>query len=297
MTKKTTLTGMVALTLCLLATGAGAAPTVTIAGPANGATISRSASPTLAVTGTAAFDAPQPSERTFYVRSTTSCPSTLNGNTGGLLNVIEGTESSHCGSHESATPVADETASPNVYTAENGVPFTLDGSRAISGVVSLDAFLGLWGAGLTVVDISVSGQQVGGSNQVLGSTTVSYTATPAQRYDTSWSIQPPAALDKKDFASLTLSLTVRGRNVLHGYTRPNSTKLTIPTYTSSFARAVEISLDNSAFTSSGVTLSSDQTTYAATLSTPVAGAHVIKVRSVQGSSKSSEASSSFTVTA
>jgi hypothetical protein len=292
MTKKAALTGMVVLTLGLLATGASAAPTVTITSPTNGATISRSVSPTLAVGGTVTFDAPQPSERTFYVRE-------------GLtpwLDVVQGSQPSTPATVASVSPLADEFAQPEDIDARNGVPFTLDGSRAITGVVSLTSYpevegMGA-GAGLTRVDISVSGQVVGGNNEVLGTTTVSYTATPLQgRYDTPWSIQPPAALDKKDFSSLRLTLTVRGRNVNHGWRRANSTNLTMPIYTSSFSRAVEVSLDNGLFASTGVNLSEDKASYAAILSTPAAGAHFIKVRAVQGSSKSTVVSSSFSVTA
>jgi hypothetical protein len=291
MTKKTAVTGMLALALVLLATVAGAAPTVTIASPANGATISRSASPTIDVTGTAAFDTPQPSQRKFY----------LNGNGGTHLSVVEGLDCNP-GTIVSLTPVADETAQAKNYDATSGVPFTLDASRAITGVVSLISYpegggAGA-GAGLTTVDISVSGDVIGEGNQLLGTTTVSYIATPLQgRYDTPWTIQPPTALDKKDFSSLRLSLTVRGRNLNHGWTRCNSTNVTIPIFTGGFSRAVQVAVDGMPFTSTGVTLSSDQTSYTATLSTPTYGSHMIRVRAVQGGSPSTAANSSITVTA
>lgn len=290
MTRKTAITAIVSLALSLLASTVSAAPTVTITSPTSGASFSRSASPRIDVAGAVSFDAPEPSERTFYMRRT-SCT------TDQRLTTDQGTETSSCAETVSLTPVAEEQAAGTTYDAEDGVPLTLDASRPITGVVSVVSYIGQSGAGagagLTTIDISLTG-----GSQPLGSTTVSYTATPAQyRHDTQWSIQPPANLDKKDLSSLQLMIKVRGRNAMHGFVRPNSTKFTIPIYTESFSRKVEVAVDNGAFSATGITVSLDLGTYTGSVVTPAVGAHTIKARAVQGSKISEVASVPITVTA
>jgi hypothetical protein len=165
-------------------------------------------------------------ERTFFVRRT-SC------NADQRLTVDRGTETAGCAFVVSLTPVAEETAPSLDYLAEDGTPFILDATRPVKGVVSHTSYIGAGsagvGAGLTAIDITVGATGAGGSEQLLGTTTVSYTATPAQhRYDVPWQIQPPANLNGVEFTGLRLNLLVRGRNLLHGFTRPNDTNLTIP---------------------------------------------------------------------
>jgi hypothetical protein len=165
-------------------------------------------------------------ERTFYVRRT-SCDADQR------LSVVKGRETAGCAFVVSLTPVAEETAPSLDYLAEDGTPFILDATRPIKGVVSHTSYLGAGsagvGAGLTTIDITVGASNASGAEELLGTTTVSYTATPAQyRYDVPWQIQPPANLNGVEFAGLRLNLLVRGRNLLHGFTRPNDTNLTIP---------------------------------------------------------------------
>jgi hypothetical protein len=287
---KMAVTGTVALALGLLASTVGAATTVSITSPASGASISRSTSPKIDVTGAVGFDVPQPSERAFYVRRT-SC------NTDQRLSTQRGGETASCAETMSLTPVAEENAVGTTYDAENGVPLTLDASRPITGVVSVVSYAGQsgagTGAGMTTIDITLTG-----GNQTLGSTTVSYTATPAQyQYNTAWTIQPAATLDKKDLSSLQLLIKVRGRNVMHGFVRPNTTTFTVPIYTESFTRKVELAVDNGAFSATGVTLSPDLTSFAGSVTTPAVGSHTIKARAVQGAEISGLSSVPITVTA
>lgn len=294
--KRTIRAGTLAVVLGLVATAAGAAPGVTITSPATGSTISRAASPTIEVTGGVAFDTPQPSERTFYVRADPNAPCF-----GFRLSIKPGSGEGHCAANiASFTPAAEEAATATSYVASDGVPFTLDASRPVTGVVSIESWAqvasGGIGAGLTAVDVTLSSTGDSGGSEVLGTTTVDYMATPLQyRYDTPWSIQPPLKLDGMDFVSLQLSLKVRGRNVLHGATRANSTNLTIPVFTASFDRRVEISVDDGTFSSSTVFLSEDLASYTATLETPAPGAHTIRVRAVQGEA-SAVAEADVTVT-
>jgi hypothetical protein len=166
------------------------------------------------------------SELTFYARRT-SC------NANQRLSVVRGTETAGCAFVVSLTPVAEETAPSLDYVAEDGTPFTLDSSRPIKGVVSHVSYLQAGnagvGAGLTVIDVTVGASRASGMEELLGTTTVSYTATPAQyRYDVPFQIQPPAALNGMEITGLRLNLLVRGRNLLHGFTRPNDTNVTVP---------------------------------------------------------------------
>lgn len=292
MRKKTAVTGMLALALSLVATTAGAAPTVTITTPADGSTVSKSASPTLTVTGDVAFDTPEASELQFFVRRT-GCTDDKR------LSVEQGAETSGCAEANSHTPANEITRTPTLFNAADGLPFTLDASRSVQGVVTLTSFQQpvYAGGGQVIVDISLSGSS-GGTAIDLGSTSVNYIAIPSQPpVSTPWTISPPTSADKKDFTSFTLSLTIRGIHITHGYVRPNGTNLTLPTYSASFTRAVQTAVDNASFTSTGVTVSPDFTSYSANLNTPAIGAHTIKVRAVQGGSTSAVVTSAITVTA
>jgi hypothetical protein len=166
------------------------------------------------------------SERTFYVRRT-SCSADQR------LSVDRGNETAGCAFVVSLTPVAEETAPSLDYLAEDGTPFTLDASRPIKGVVSHVSYLQAGtagvGAGLTTIDVTVGAAGASGAEEVLGTTTVSYTATPAQyRHDVPFQIQPPAGLNGMEVTGFRLNLLVRGRNLLHGFTRPNDTNVTVP---------------------------------------------------------------------
>ena len=170
---------------------------------------------------------PVPGDQTFFVRRT-------NCNADSRLSVEEGTGEASCLNFWNASPLAEEMGVLLVHDAENGVPFTLDTSRPITGVVSLGAAsinqYGL-GGGLTVVDVTVEATEAGRNPRVLGSRTLSYTATPMQsQWDTPWSIQPPVELHARKFAALRLTLRIHGRNAGHGAVQPNDTRLTVPIY-------------------------------------------------------------------
>jgi hypothetical protein len=165
-------------------------------------------------------------ERTFYARRT-SCSADQR------LSVDRGNETAGCAFVVSLTPVAEETAPSLDYVAEDGTPFTLDASRPVKGVVSHVSYAQAGsagtGAGLTVIDVTVGASRASGTEELLGTTTLSYTATPAQyRYDIPFQFQPPAGLNGMEVTGLRLNLLVRGRNLLHGFTRPNDTNVTVP---------------------------------------------------------------------
>lgn len=294
MRKKTAVTGMVALAMCLLATTAHAAPAVSITSPEAGATISRSATPQIPVAGDVAFDEPLQEERTLYMRRT-QCAS---GSDDANLSVVQpgGNQQSSCAfifqAANEALILAGDPGLSVTYPSEN-FAFTLDASRPITGTISLN---GGFGQGTT--EVKVSGLTATGQEVVLGTDTETYTVTGAAT-NVSWSVQPPTSEDKKDFASLSLNVRVRGVNALHGAIdhRNGASNLVIGVWNSSFTRSVQVAVDSGSFSSSGVTLSPDLHTYTKSIPTPLPGAHTIKVRAVQGASTSAVASAAITVTA
>lgn len=138
---------------------------------------------------------------------------------------------------------------------------------------------------MTEIDITVTAESAGEvAWTTLGSTTVSYLAAPAlDNHEVSWSVELPAESDKKDFTgNLTLTLVVRGYNVLHGFTVPDDTHLIVPIYTASFDRRVEVAVDDGPFSSGAVTLFDDHTAWISAIPAPDVGGHTIKARAVQG---------------
>lgn len=265
-------------------------PGITIDIPADQEVISRGATPTLVVGGTTAFATAQPDERTFYVASTCDVK---------YLSVHKGPGGLACAWQGSITPLGELAGwrTTNVYptfdTAE-GVPFTLDASRPLAGVVTVGSLYcdgpQACGLGVTTIDVTVSADvwdRSGGTlyrtEHVLGQAKIEYIATPLQRvYRNPWQIDVPDELDKKDVSKLILELDVHGYNVLHGFTFPNDTYLTVPIYTASFERRVEVALDASPFTDEGITLGENGTTWTTMIQTPAVGDHTIRARAVQG---------------
>lgn len=264
---------VVVATLLALTGIATGAPGIAITSPADGSTV---AGGSTAVAGTVSFTEPVPEDRTFYMRRT-GCDDDKR------LSIVQGSETSGCAYTASITPLNEDSRLADEWPAVDGVPFTLDATREITGVITLSSYQPpvYAGAGATTVDISVLGFKKSGGTASLGSTTVSYVATPGQNHSTDWEITPPAELDGTDFNGLTLSTTVRGVNVLHGFTIPNQSNMTLPIYSASFDRAVEISVDGGAFSSEGVALSEDLSTFDAAV-TLAAGDHAIGARAVQG---------------
>lgn len=188
-----------------------------------GATTSSGATPVLDESATA--EAVVAGERQFFVRRT-GCTADQR------LSVEEGAETSGCADSNSNTPLNEVNRTPTLYNAENGLPLTLDASRSAKGVVTLTSFQqpAYAGGGQVIVDVALSGKS-GGSTIDLGSTSFNYVAIPTQApVSTPWTITLPASADGKDLTALTLSLTVRGIHVTHGYVRPNATHLTLPTH-------------------------------------------------------------------
>lgn len=281
------------------AAAAPAAPTVSMTTPEEGAVISRGASPMLEVAGTVAFETPTPQERIYYVRRS-GCQDDQR------LSVIRG------GADETAcsTPVTEPEPPPGsvvgghrsftVYEAVDGVPLTLDASRPLTGVVTqthgLDVNGQRVGAGPTDIFITVFAQDVSDSTRNLGSTSVAWLALPTEPHtQLPWSIDPPTGLDKTDFASLEVHITFDDQNPWRTYTVPNETSLTVPIYSASFDRRVQLSLDGGPFSAAPVTLAADLTGWTASVPTPEVGGHTVAARAVQGNQASATVPRAFTV--
>jgi hypothetical protein len=170
---------------------------------------------------------PVQSSRTFYVRRT-GCDADQR------LSIVRGDETVGCLHNLGIMP------SPLDYSAyDDGIPLTLDATRRLTGVITY----GNWwrplgnveasvGAGLITLRVEVFGTLFDGESMMLGSHRTSYVATPLQhRYDTPFSIALPTGADKREFAGLTLRVTLGGASLLHGAAIPNDTNMTVPIWT------------------------------------------------------------------
>jgi hypothetical protein len=308
--KKSAAAGMIALALSLFATSAGAAPTVTITSPDAGATFSRATSPKISLTGEASFDTPAPIEQKFYLRHGPCSNASTDERS--LKTSWSNSDVESCGYNGTVTPLNEviyQVDGPGAALSEaypvdpSQLPVTLDATKPITGVldVGTDGLNNLRvGVGLTTIDFTLQGT-VNGTLQTIGTASANYQELPGPgplHKQVTWSITPPASLDKKDLTTLDLIYSIHGVNVQHGwvYFRGLS-HVTIPSYTTSFTRKVEVAVDGSAFSATPVTLSADQTTWTALINTPAVGTRTLKARSVQGGAVSGVATRAITVTA
>ena len=308
--KKTATAGMIVLALSLLATTAGAAPTITITSPDAGTTISRATSPKINLAGEASFDTPMPIEQQFFLRHGPCTNATTDERS--LRTSWSNSDVQSCGYTGTVTPINElvyqvdgpEYALSEAYPVEDArLPITLDATKPISGVldVASDGFNNVRiGLGLSTIDFTLRGT-VDGTLQTIGTATATYQELPGPgplHKQVAWSITPPASLDKKDLTTLEFVYSIHGVNIQHGwvYFRGLS-HLTIPMYTASFNRKVEVAVDSAAFSATPVTLSADRTTWTASINTPAVGTRTIKARAVQGGAISAVAQRTVTVTA
>ncbi len=297
MRKKLAVTGMLILAVVLLVPSAGAATTVSATTPAEGATISRSANPSLAVAGLVEFEQPQQVDSLLYMRRTLCA----NGDDDAHLSSVRpnSTHQNGCGfiaqpANEPLILTGDPGLSTN-YPSE-GVSFTLDASKPITGIVRMS---GGYGQGTT--ELTLTGQTASGQEVLLGTHTQTSTVTGAAT-NVAWSIQPPVTEDKKDFSSIKLNIRARGVNVLYGSVdhRNGASNLTIPTWTASFAQKVQFAVDSPSFSGAATktaTLGTDGLSWTGSTLTPAVGSHKLYVRAVQGSTTSTATPVNFTVTA
>ena len=107
---------------------------------------------------------------------------------------------------------------PGAYVAQDGVPFKLDATKTVTGVVSIRSYahpVGV-GAGPASVTVQLLGT-VGEEEVTLGEWTTEYTATPGTIHTFEYEIEVDDALNKLVFSSLTANVMPDGTTVgLHG---------------------------------------------------------------------------------
>ena len=187
-----TRTALIALVAMLALTpSALAVPTITMLTPTEGQTFSPATSSSIPAAGKVLFDTPAPTSRVFYLRRT-ACAADKR------LSTVLGPETTSCADNNSDTPANEVTRTAAIWEAADGVPFTLDASREITGQMVLSSFQepNHAGAGQTIIEIALSGT-TGGSQVSLGSTSMEYVALPGQAYTSTWSITPPGTADRQ----------------------------------------------------------------------------------------------------
>lgn len=105
-----------------------------------------------------------------------------------------------------------------VWTTEDGVPFVLDGSKNITGEITIHApelADGVRpGAGAASIDFELTGE-VGGEVKELGATTAEVTALPdGADHTIKLDFKPDAALAGATFTNVTLVTRIRGAQVM-----------------------------------------------------------------------------------
>jgi hypothetical protein len=276
--------------LALLAGTAMAAPAVTITSPEPGATVSRSATPQLQLSGTSGFDTPTPIDREVYLR--------YDGPAGGCghpyLSDDNGTDPGNSCSNllQTASVAPGEDDYTESWPAEEvALPMTLDASRNLTGTIYLRSNLNepTW----AIVDVEV----------VLGTQSI------RQRFDDglpqasshrtfNLNIDIPATLDKTEINSLQVNVHFQQIVGLVWVELDSPASfINVPAYSASFNRKVEVAVDTGQFSAAPVTLSPDLSTWTATIATPSVGIHSLKARAVQGGVASAVDQRSITVTA
>jgi hypothetical protein len=297
--KRPLLALLVTLAVALPATaGAATAPTISITSPANGATFSRSIWETIPVTGNATFGEPVATTRTFYVRRDGCGTAADNPH----LSVQQGTDAGDgCGS---LFPQPAISATGDPFSAVNGVPFTLDATKKITGTIKFSSYQGIEGGpvGFGVGQVTMTARLtgiVGNQSRVLGSATATHLVTPSQvEYTTPIDITPPAADNGKRVSGLTLDLSFTGPAVLCDFVAMSGASfVTIPILD---VGTVEVSSDSATFAPAKTvqaTMATDGT-WSAEVVVPNTGPRKIYARAIQtGSSTVNATPVSITVTA
>ena len=281
------------------AVASAAGPPTTITSPTAGQKISLRHTPYTAIAGTTSFVAPSASTTRFYLRRD-GCGTT---NDNPHLSVISGTDGGDgCGLVLTIVGIggtADQAASVD-YPSTDGMPLTLDTSRAVTGTIDLESF-GITdpvAAGTGLVTVSVSLEALDQGNGVsVGSDSENVLITPTQTdYPVPFTIQANGSLDKADLSGLDLRVHVEGPYAFSGFIG-NSGKswLDVPAWSASFNQSVRVSLDDPTFTNP-VPARVSGTTWSLALPTPAVGPHTLYAESTQGFDTGAAVSRSFTVT-
>jgi hypothetical protein len=273
--------------------GAQAAPTsVAITGPTEGTTVSRSESPEIEVTGTAAFlDVPASGPRSYFLHQD-DCGGTDNPH----MTVTASTDSvaDGCGNVLGVVGGGGDS-----YPATDGLPATLAPGAKVTGKIVIKTFdfqVGV-AAGLATAHVTVSATSPAGDSFTLADVSKDFVVvpgTPEYVVDIDAAVSEEAAGVSLD--SLSVTTEYSNGNVLWGFTALSGRSyVTLPTLDTGI---VQVAVDSATFSSSKTypaTVSGG--TWTATVPTPAAGPRKIYARAVQNGNKTAAAPVSITVTA
>ena len=268
----------------------------TITSPATGSTISRQATPTMTVTGTAKFTPVNQTNTKLYLRRDGCGTATDNPHLSVTAGAPDGGDG--CG-FIGGNGIASE-AAPGLFSTDypttDGMPVMLDATRQITGTFDLQNDTA--GVGQVTLDFQLEAL-VGGNGVVVGTDTETALVDPTTSdYPVAFHIAVPAGLDQTTISGLDLHVFLHGAYSDSGYTGLSGKSfMTVPGYSASPSRSVQLSLDSATFANPiTATLDPTLTSYTATIGTPAVGSHVLYARAVQGTNKSAATSSTFTVT-
>lgn len=175
---------------------------------------------------------PVPVEMVLWFNAQEGCAGPL------TLGLTEATEGSNCGRNPfyGAAWGAGEAAglaTPYVFTAVEGLPFVLDGSKPIVATMQVSAYVSdvvSSGVGQTTLVGTLTGT-TGGEAVELGTAEATYLVTPAQGiYEVPLEFDVKD-FDKKTFTAFEIALEQRGTSVSHGHYRTlnPASKIAVPT--------------------------------------------------------------------
>ena len=301
-----------ALMLVLIADAgrAAPAPSLTVTAPESGATISKAAGP-FAASGTVGFTEPEPSTTPLFLRY-----EAVDGNNCGrrYLSEADGPDAGNSCQSTGAHNTLIGTSFTRDWPADADqvdLPLTIDASRNIAGAVHI-----------TSRALSFTGNPVGTPGNWVTLDVVVRLGTSAltQSFDSgpftgathtfNINLDVPASLDKVDVSTVqvdlvwhrVIHLSQQGQSVVHTFAELDNppTFVSVPTYTASFDRRVQLTVDNPSFSGSPINAAVDLGAGTFTGSVPTAslatGSRTLYARALQGGKPSATVAVPFTLT-
>lgn len=294
MTRKSVLLGLAALAVAAMAAGGALSATtsVTITTPKTNQKVSLRQTPYLAVAGTASFAATTAGTTEFFLRRDGCGTSNDNPH----LSVTSGTDAGDgCGLIVDQVGPAGDAAPQATFTdypASDGMPLAFDGTRPITGQISLT------GAQVGVAEVDVDLQALVGGNAVdLGSTTSSAVLDPTGAATAvPFTIPANSSLDGSDVQALDLRVNIHGPNVYSGFVAlSGASYVDLPDHAASVNEGVLVSVDDPSF-ANAVPARLSGSTWSVAVPTPAVGKHTIYAKSTQGYDTSAPTSVVVSVT-
>lgn len=163
------------------------------------------------------------------------------GDTCGVLSIVRrtrGQTTDGCGNpfYGLLSPASRDTSRRMTHLAIDGLPFTLDASRQITGSVTVRSYLAVGiarrdavGLGQPVLELTLIGTFEGQEIKIGEYVSEPYTITPADRdYSVNFHMDPAPSLFGRSVEALKLKLRTSGHSVFHGFYPANgSTHLTL----------------------------------------------------------------------